>query len=264
MALVAIAAAKGSPGVTTTALLVGGLWPRPVIVAECDPSGGDVAYRMPGADGRPLDPQVGLLSLGAAGRKTLHPELVFDHTQQIVGGLDVLAGVAVPEQAGGLANQWAQLGPVMNDLENCDVVADLGRVGATTPQNSMLVSAHAVVMVVGIRPSNVIHLRERLSVISAAIGGPVGPPVHIVVVAPPKRTKAVGELRDAVARTEVPVAKVHHLAYDERGADVFHGQVVGRPNRTALVRSAIPIVQDLADTVAPFFRAVEPSPEVSA
>ncbi|RYJ06001.1 MAG: hypothetical protein EON52_08655, partial [Actinomycetales bacterium] len=63
MGLVAFASAKGSPGVTTASLLVGALWPRPTIVVECDPSGGDVALRMPGDDGQPLDPQRGLLSL---------------------------------------------------------------------------------------------------------------------------------------------------------------------------------------------------------
>lgn len=253
MALVAIASAKGSPGVTTTALLLGGLWPRPVLVAELDPAGGDVAYRMPAPDGQPLDPQTGLLSLAAAGRKALHPGLVLDHCQQIVGGLDVLVGVSMPEQATGLSQQWAQLGPLLNRLDGHDVIADLGRLGAATPQNSLLSSAHAIVMVVDIRPSNVVHLRERLSNVAKAVGGPLGPPIHVVVVAAPKRTQAVREIRDAVARTEVAVAAVHHLADDERGADVFHGQVVGSPHRTALVRSAVPVAVALAAQTAPFF-----------
>jgi len=34
--------AKGSPGVTTTALSFALTWTTPVIVAECDPSGGSV------------------------------------------------------------------------------------------------------------------------------------------------------------------------------------------------------------------------------
>ena len=47
MGLLSVVSAKGSPGATTTALLLGALWPRPTVLAECDPSGSDVAWRMP-------------------------------------------------------------------------------------------------------------------------------------------------------------------------------------------------------------------------
>ena len=67
MALVAFASAKGSPGASTAALAVAALWPRDVLLADCDPAGGDVALRMPDPDGAPLDPDRGLVSLAAAG-----------------------------------------------------------------------------------------------------------------------------------------------------------------------------------------------------
>lgn len=73
MGLLAVASAKGSPGVTTAAMLIGGLWPRPSVVVECDPAGGDIATRMPSVTGDPLDPQLGLLSLVAAGRRSFYP-----------------------------------------------------------------------------------------------------------------------------------------------------------------------------------------------
>ena len=47
MALIAVAADKGAPGVTTTALALAAVWPRPVLLAECDPAGGDLVYRFP-------------------------------------------------------------------------------------------------------------------------------------------------------------------------------------------------------------------------
>ena len=40
--LYALVSAGGSPGVTTAAITLALTWPSPVIVAECDPSGGDV------------------------------------------------------------------------------------------------------------------------------------------------------------------------------------------------------------------------------
>src|ERR1019366_10538581 len=42
-----LCSAKGAPGVTTLACVLGAVWPthRAVVVAECDPSGGDLAGR---------------------------------------------------------------------------------------------------------------------------------------------------------------------------------------------------------------------------
>ncbi|WP_370614114.1 hypothetical protein [Mumia sp. Pv 4-285] len=259
MALIALASAKGAPGVTTTALVLGALWPRPVLVAECDPSGADIATRMPRDDGGSLDPQTGLLSLAAAGRRSLHAGLVDMHTQRVLGGLEVLAGPQFPEQAGGLATAWSQLGPVLSRMPQHDVVADLGRIGALTPQNALLASADAVLLVVDTAPSSVVHVRHRLRPVTDTVGGAYGAPVHVAVVAPPKRTQVVREIRDALEATDVELAGVHHVAYDERGAHLFQGQTHARPDKLALIRSAGPLVSELAAAVA----HVSPVPEGS-
>ncbi len=256
MALVAVGAAKGSPGVTTTALLIGALWPRPVVVAECDPAGSDVALRMPGEDGGVLDRDRGLLSLVAAGRKHMHHALVAQHCQQILGGLDVLCGIRVPEQAGGLAHQWQLLGPLLAAIPGADVVADLGRVGVTTPQNALLTSASDVVLVCDTTPSAVVHLRERASAISGLFDtSGTGPRarLHVVVVAEHRRTQAVRDVKDTLQRAELRLASVVHLSRDDRGAGFFAGRAEGRADRTALVRSGIGFVAELARGAAPSF-----------
>ena len=56
MSIVALFSAKGAPGTTTAAMLIASLWPRPALLADCDPAGGDIGAapaRRP--DGRPLD-----------------------------------------------------------------------------------------------------------------------------------------------------------------------------------------------------------------
>lgn len=252
MGLIAIASAKGSPGVTTLSLAAAALWPRNSLMVECDPAGADVAYRMPGMGGETLDPQKGVLSLVAAGRRSMHPGLLSLHSQQIVGGLEVLPGVVVPEQATGV--RWDELGRFFAEAPGVDVIADLGRIGATTPQNAMLQSAAAIVMVVDTLPSNVVHLRERAARVreqAGAVG--MAAPLHVVVVAPPKRERAVRETKDVLERASVEYESVHHLAHDPKGADFFLGQVRGRPDRTALVRSAEAIVAALAERTADFF-----------
>jgi hypothetical protein len=259
MGLIAVASAKGSPGATTTALLFGALWPRPVIVAECDPHGGDVAARLPAVDGGVIDPDRGLLSLGAAGRKLLRPELVPEHTQRISGGLDVLVGVRMPEQSAGLAQQWGQLGPIFGGIPGYDVIADAGRLGAATPQNVMLPSATDLVMVCDSQPSNVVHLRERVLALQPSLRpeSTNGTRIHIAVVADPKRRQAVREIGDAMRHAAASVVEVYHLADDPKGAGFFTGDSAGRPDRTALVKSALPVVARLAADTQPFF--IEPS-----
>jgi hypothetical protein len=260
--LIAVASAKGAPGVTTTALVLGALWPRMSVVAECDPSGGDVAWRMPGPEGQPLDPQAGLLALVAAGRKAMHPGLIAHHGQRIVGGLSVLTGVTTPEQATGV--RWEDIATLFAQAPGLDVVADLGRIGAQTPQNALLQTADAIAMVVDTVPSNVVHLRERLSRLQHALGGAMAPPVHVLVVAPPKRQRAVREVADALERAELTVEAVHHLAEDAAGAAFFLGQVRGRAERTALVRSALPVATALAERTAGGFVEIEAEPEGNA
>ncbi len=44
MALTALAADKGSPGVTTAAVALAAVWPRRVLLAEADPVGGALVY----------------------------------------------------------------------------------------------------------------------------------------------------------------------------------------------------------------------------
>jgi phosphoglycolate phosphatase-like HAD superfamily hydrolase len=116
-----------------------------------------------------------------------------------------------------------------------------------------------VVLVVDTVPSSVVHLRERLRKVSDTLGGEVGTPLHVVVVAPPKRSRAVAEIRDAIAQSQTPVEGVHHLAHDTTGAAFFLGQVTGSPARTALVRSAQPIVDVLAERTAGAFVSPERS-----
>ena len=88
MALIAVAADKGAPGVTTTAISLAAVWPRRVVLAELDPFGGDVAYRLRGPRGVPLSPETGVLSLALAVRRGAAPEAIFEHVQQLDGGLE--------------------------------------------------------------------------------------------------------------------------------------------------------------------------------
>jgi hypothetical protein len=110
MGLIVLAADKGAPGVTTGAVAIAAVWPRPVLLAECDQAGGDLVYRLPAEDGGMLNPARGMLSLAATARRGLRPDQIWEHTQRLVGGLNVLVGLTNAEQAQGLTWLWSPLG----------------------------------------------------------------------------------------------------------------------------------------------------------
>ena len=146
MALIAVAADKGAPGVTTTALALAAVWPRPVLLAECDPAGGDLLYRLPAAEGGRLDQRRGLLSLAVAARRGLQPQQVWEHAQKLNGGLDILIGVADAEQGAGLNCCGGRSAGCWPPSRQADVIADCGRLGVDGPVYDLLAEASSIVL----------------------------------------------------------------------------------------------------------------------
>lgn len=64
--LTVVTSGKAAPGATTSAWALGLAWPRPVVIADCDPAGGDMA---PGYLAGRVVADRGLLSWSAAARR---------------------------------------------------------------------------------------------------------------------------------------------------------------------------------------------------
>ncbi|MFI0353756.1 hypothetical protein [Actinomadura sp. 9N407] len=293
MALIALAADKGAPGVTTAAVALGAVWPRPVLVAECDQGGGDLVYRLPaagpeevrrggGQDGGMLNPSRGLLSLAATARRGLRPDQIAEHCQRLVGGLDVLVGITSAEQAQGMTWLWGPLGRAFAGLAPVDVLADCGRLGAGTPLNDLMREADMVVLFTRATLEQVAHLRERVSALSAELRG--GPPIGVIVLADPRDFRAsIAEVDRIVAgvqsRLRSPdgslpgslqapdygpappqVTVLGGLALDPKGAEMLSGRWGGRLDRSLLIRSA----REVAATIIGRLGAVPPAPSAPA
>jgi hypothetical protein len=238
VALIALAADKGAPGVSTAAVALGAVWPRPVLVAECDQGGGDLVYRLPAEGGGMLNPARGLLSLAATARRGLRPDQIGEHTQRLVGGMDVLAGLTNADQAQGLTWLWGPLGRCFASLHPIDVLADCGRLGAGGPMNDLLREADMIVLFT--RPSleQVAHMRERVSAL-AAVESRTRPPIGIVVIADPRDYRgSIAEVDRIVTQAQLPATVLGGFAFDPRGAEMLRGQWGGRLDRSLLIRSA--------------------------
>jgi hypothetical protein len=249
MALIVIAADKGAPGVTTTALALAAVWPRPVLLAECDPSGGDLVYRFPAADGSALDPRRGLMTLAVAARRGLQPRQIWEHTQKLSGGLDVLTGVINAEQGASLGALWGPLGDLFAALPGGDVIADCGRLGADGRPYDLLPSASAVLLVTRPNPGDVIRLRDRAAAVTAAASarGRRGLTPAVVVIAEQRTLRATAaEVGHALAQGNGPATVLGGIAADEKGAELMLGQWAGKLDKTMLIRTARETAQQLA------------------
>ena len=249
MALIVIAADKGAPGVTTTALALAAVWPRPVLLAECDPSGGDLVYRFPAAHGSSLDPRRGLLTLAVAARRGLQPGQLWEHTQKLSGGLDVLTGVINAEQGAGLGTLWGPLGDLFAAMSGGDVIADCGRLGADGPQYDLVAQAAVVLLVTRPNPGDVIRLRDRAAAVAAAANarGRRGFTSAVVVIADQRTLRATAaEVGQTLAQGNVPAGVVGGLADDPKGAELLRGEWGGRLDKTLLIRTARETAQQLA------------------
>ncbi|HXW45359.1 MAG TPA: hypothetical protein VEL03_11265 [Streptosporangiaceae bacterium] len=148
----ALVSPGGSPGVTTAALALALSWPAPVIVAECDPGGGSV---LAGALGGHLPGGFALVEHAieagrnpAAAAASLPGQLVpldTDKTRM------VLPGLTDPRQAVGLASAWPAVASTFA-AQQCDVIADCGRLDAGDGQPLAVLAAASIVVLV-LRPT---------------------------------------------------------------------------------------------------------------
>lgn len=257
MTMYALVSPGGSPGVTTTALALALTWPRPVVVAECDPAGGAI---LAGLFAGHLPAPRGLLGVALeAGRG---PGAVAADLSGHLAPLDdsgskmFLAGINDPRQAPGLAPSWPVIAMALAG-QRADVIADCGRLDAGHGQPaSVLAQATAVVVVM--RPSlrQIAAARPRIDLALSLIGGNGRLGVLLIGESGrgPDRSHAAGDIAKALG---VPV--IGTLPEDERTAAVLSdgvgrrsgmsGRPLMRAARTvgvtmsqAVVRPAVPVV----------------------
>jgi hypothetical protein len=234
--LLCLASVKGSPGVTTTVLALAARWPaswRRVLI-EADPAGGDLAARY----GLPLTP--GLVSLAAAARRSTDPDLVWEHAQELPGGLPVVAGPTRADQAhaalaaacgadghAGVLGAFAGRGDVV-------AIVDCGRLDRDSAISQVIEAADQLLLVARPRADELAHLAARAEQI--ALG-----PAHTRLL-----LMGSGYPAGEVAR-EVGLSVLGSVPHDPRTAAALSGHAASRPRaRARLARAATRIAAELA------------------
>lgn len=146
MAVVALASASGSPGVTTTALGMALLWPRPVLLVEADPTGGSALLAGYFRGSREYD--VGMIELALA--PSSMSDALRDVSRPIAGTqVSFVAGTRSHTQAAALRDLWAPLAEALAELESTgqDVIVDAGRLGLTGSPEPLLDAADLALLV---------------------------------------------------------------------------------------------------------------------
>ncbi|MFF3669855.1 hypothetical protein [Microtetraspora malaysiensis] len=230
MTAIGLASVKGSPGVTTFALALATAWPvgLPVLLAELDASGGDIAgcFRLP--------PDPGVASLATEIRRDRDPELLFRNAQTLPTGVKVIPAPVGPGQAQAALTALAVTLPevVQRLPRNVSLLADLGRLNR--PSIELANSMDRLLILAKPRLADLVHLEGLAEAV---------PHAELVLVGqgpyPP------GEVTDAVG-----LKILAHLRHDP-AAQAF---LEGRRRRTRLLRAARQIGAVLA---SPF--ELEPS-----
>jgi hypothetical protein len=167
MAILLLASTAGSPGVTTLALGLALTWPRPILLADCDP-GAHQAILAGYLAGRPAAGK-GLLRVAEAhrDRRPLR-ETVLDQTLPLSAEEEsrrlFLPGFTKPASATHFGGVWADLAEAFDRLGevDIDVIIDCGRVGPSGPPAALLERSALTAVVVTSTLRSIMSARVHL------------------------------------------------------------------------------------------------------
>lgn len=227
---------KGSPGATTLAVVIAGLWPadRPILLLEADLDGGSLAARFG------LNPdEPGIVSLAAAIRHGIDEDAVWSNTQALPGGLPALVGPSDGAQMQmSLAALVARSSELISHLRGTDVLVDLGRLRFGGGESSIGDVLDLLVIVV--RPD----FEELDRLVSRLASTDLHPRIGVVLMG--SGPYGVADVSRIVATESDGAASVlGHVSHDPRGAAALNFGRGGRKalNRSLLVRSSRSLVE---------------------
>lgn len=232
--VVALAALKGSPGVTTTALALAHVWPaaKKVVVAECDPLGGDLETRLSlgggyGLLGLAADAPGGIPDVTAIERhltpvRSIRPIGTTRRSRSDAGADEASVFAFTSHRSASQSrNPLRFLASALSDLFpslDADVLIDCGRLYPESPALTFAERADRLVIVVGPTPDALPRLVDDVASLVSR------DPLLVLIGGPSKRA-----MRYSATEVESSLGfrVVGTIAEDPEGAAVL----CGRPNK---------------------------------
>ncbi|WP_275293515.1 hypothetical protein [Amycolatopsis sp. La24] len=265
--MITIISGKGAPGATTTLAALAATWPAPVVLADCDPDGGDLARGWFGQwllAGQ-VRADVGVLSHATATRHATagDPTALIDHVQAVppVQHVGLLAGLSAPGQRAAVGPEgWTRLTVALAAFKTrtgrpADALVDVGRFGAATPWP--LVQAADLVLV-AVRPTqrHVLAARPLLEELAGRVA-PEKLALAVCVTTQPATREVRAALGHEVAVGIPEDTKTAAVLSDGHGAGAL-------PHRSALLRAVFPVARRLHGTYHRYtpaeIRTLDPRP----
>lgn len=234
MTVIAVTAAKSSPGVSTVAELVAqlGVPDGSRVLVDADPAGGEWLLRAGVAH------EPGLASLAVASRRGLAPGEVAGHVQRLGDGLGVIVAPAAARQATSALELVGQ--SLVDHLRAGGVaaVADCGMLSTTSPALPVVRAADLVVLVSGSTASGLVHLAPWVEQLTGE-----GLPLAVVLVQHGRQDRRQAAYSEAEVAEALGVEVLGTMADDPDAAARLFAEP-GRAARLAnsrLVRSMRPV-----------------------
>lgn len=220
--LLGLVSAKGSPGVTTTALAFAAVADDGLVV-ELDPSGGSIEC-WTGATGEP-----GLTRVASGLRRSAGQDAVVEHVVEAPHGVRaILAPTAGPFAESTVAMTRDRLAPALRDLDGTTVVLDGGRWSRSQPTAHRIDACDVVGIVCAPTVDGVEAARWLVEPLQADVDG------RLFVLLVGERPYPASEVASAIG---VPTAGA--LAWDPGGVSSLLTRGTGRGwARSPLARSA--------------------------
>jgi hypothetical protein len=250
--LSAVVSGKAAPGATTSTWALALSWPRPLLVADCDPAGGDM---VPGMLAGRVSPDRGLLSWSTAARRDLSmaeaTALLMKHAVQVPErpSLSMIPGFATATQGSSFTFEaWDRLAAALAhsaDALGRDSLVDAGRLVSDRACWPVLRAADQVL--VAVRPSvrSVHAAQEATRRLRQELGDLRTVTALVIGVGP----YSAGEVTSAL---QLPLAGA--LPNDRTAAETLtDGGTASLKvmRRSPLMRSATSLAVSLAATTAP-------------
>jgi len=246
--LVSVCSSKGAPGVTSTALVLAAGWPRPVVLIEADPSGGDLAFRCRSAGGGPPAATPSVLGLASAVSGASIGDIT-TFAQQLAGGVHLVQGVSSAAQGRGLTSLWGSIAQACVSAD-VDVIADLGRIDRSSATMPLAASSDRLLVACTPVLESTVHTRETLIELVGAVGPDVSGSrlVPLVIGAARHARGDRDDVDQVMAAAGVLASPAAHLPLDAPTLARLEGgeSAAGRLSRTLLLRAARGVVDQIS------------------